>query len=104
MFKLISLIVLFLASASGANAQELDPTKPFTKVALDKDSVQENFKLYSVIISGRSKKAMINDKVLSIGDTLGEFKVTNILKNSVILTSSSETIELALFANGLVKK
>ncbi len=89
--------------SSVATAQELDPTKPFTKVALDKDSVQKNFKLYSVIISGQSKKAMINNQVLAIGDSLGEFKVTDILKNSVILTSSSESIELSLFANGLVK-
>ena len=88
---------------TNVQAKPIDPTQPFAKSAIDKYSIEQNFKLYSVIISGQSKKVIINNKTLIEGDTLGEFTLTKIYKNSAILTSSSETIELSLFSNALIK-
>ena len=88
---------------ANVQAQSVDPTQPLAKSLIDKHAIEQNFKLYSVIISGESKKVIINNETLLEGDTLGDFTLTKIYKNSVVLTSSSETIELSLFSNALTK-
>lgn len=102
MFKLF-LVAFLISSPFSAHAEQLDPTRPFTKSMIDRESVEKNLKLYSVIISGNSRKAIINNKTMIVGDSLDEFKVIQIEKQKVVLQSSSETIELFLFTSALTK-
>lgn len=102
MFKLF-LVAFLISSSLSAHAEQLDPTRPFTKSMIDRESVEKNLKLYSVIISGNSRKAIINKKTMIVGDSLDEFKVIQIEKQKVVLQSSSETIELFLFTSALTK-
>ncbi|WNC72895.1 MSHA biogenesis protein MshK [Thalassotalea psychrophila] len=102
MFKIFLLTLLTLFSLN-INAEQLDPTKPFSKSITDRESVKQNLKLYSIISSGNSRKAIINKKIMVVGDSLDEFKVIKIEKQKVVLQSSSETIELVLFTNALTK-
>ena len=103
MFKQV-FIMLCLIMSPLSFGQSIDPTKPFTRAALDKESVEKNLKLYSIIIGDSEPKAIINQKVMKVGDSLDEFKIIKINKSKVVLKSSTETIELSLFANALVKK
>ena len=102
MFK-ISFVCLLTLFSLNINAEQLDPTKPFTKSAMDRESVKQNLKLYSIMISGSSRKAIINKKIMVVGDSLDEYKVIKIEKQKVVLQSSTETVELALFTNALAK-
>ncbi|WOH35902.1 MSHA biogenesis protein MshK [Thalassotalea fonticola] len=102
MFKLF-LVATLMTCTTSIHAEELDPTRPFTSSAIDRESLAKNLKLYSVIISGNSRTAIINQKTLVVGDSLEEFRVIQIEKQKVVLQSSSETIELVLFTNALTK-
>lgn len=102
MYKIFFVTLLTMFSLN-INAEQLDPTKPFSKSITDRESVKQNLKLYSIISSGDSRKAIINKKIMVVGDSLDEFKVIKIEKQKVVLQSSSETIELLLFTNALTK-
>ena len=88
---------MLIVSSLSTNARQLDPTLPFAKSVLDREAGAQKLKLYSVIVVGETRKVIINKKTMTVGDSLGEFKLIKIEKQKVVLQSSSDTIELFLF-------
>ena len=58
-----------------------------------------NFKLGGTIVSGKESVAIINDRFLRPGDTIGAFTVVRIEKNKVQLVSGIKHIELKMINN-----
>ena len=98
MFKII-LTALLLLLAQVAHGQQADPTRPFGAVA--SDNSRENkatLVLQSVIQSDNSRKAIINGRVLNIGDKYNGFELIAINANGVVLDSPQGRMELSLFS------
>ena len=78
-----------------------DPTKPVVaevfKVEGKKDKVEETYTLSSIIVSPTRRLALINEKFVKVGDTIGEASVLKINKNSVLLSAPGKKITIYLF-------
>lgn len=83
-----------------------DPTKPSDyELPQGKEEGITHYTLEAVIISGKKKFAIINDKVLKTGDILGTAKVKSIEPYRVTLTDENgEKIVLHLFEANKVKE
>ena len=101
-FTLSVLISSFLINTA-AFAAEKDPTKPLTKTVIDAESAQQHLVLKSIMKTSNTRKAIINNKTVKLGDRIGEFTVIDIKKRSVTLQNNEETIELSLFNQALIK-
>ncbi len=103
MFNRLSLVLLMLISGSLVHAVELDPTKPFNQISVEQANINQHFVLYSIIRNGSSASAIINEQTLGVGDFIGDYQVSDIQQNQVILSNSEETLALSLFSNDLIK-
>ncbi len=96
--------VLFACSST---AQQLDPTKPLIPPVMDAASAvkgantTQQLTLESILVQNRKKNAIINGKLLKVGDKLGEYTLNKIDLNSVSLKSASNSITLSLFTGVL---
>ncbi len=98
MYK-VSLVLLLLFLPQNANSQQVDPTKPFGIVA-STNSREEGSAvvLQSIIHNNKLSKAIINDRVLKVGDTFNGFELIAINANGVVLDSPQGRMELSLFS------
>jgi len=79
-----------------------DPTKPalLINTVAGKSDISE-YKLQSIVIGKTRRLALINDKLVSTGDTVGSAKVVAIDRNSVILSESGRKLTIYLFQRGI---
>jgi|GEM_PF-1152746 len=54
------------------------------------------FKLTGILSSAEASRVMINDRILKLGDTIGEYTVNEIGEDNVILKKEDQTITLML--------
>jgi len=97
----ISLILLLLFLSQYVNGQQVDPTKPFGAVASSSSSDSEKSTqliLQSIIQRGGNKKAIIDGKVLNVGDKYKGFELITINSKGVVLDSPQGRMELSLFS------
>ena len=75
-----------------------DPTKPVIEEVITKETskAEETYKLQSIIISTTRRLALINDKLVKIGDKIGSATVEMIEKNSVTLSKSGHIVTIFL--------
>lgn len=92
-----ALLILFLSVT--ASSQQVDPTRPFGVSASAKNTEQKSaLVLQSIIQRGQEKKAVINGKILKIGDRYKDFELMAINSKGVVLQSSQSKMELSLFS------
>ena len=98
MYK-VSLILLLLFCSEYANGQQVDPTKPFGAVAASNSNEKSTpLTLQSIIQRDGNKKAIIDGKVLNVGDEYKGFQLIAISSKGVVLDSPQGRMELSLFS------
>ena len=97
MYKFISVLaIVFVVPV--LNGQERDPTQPIAKNLSGKLSQQKkSLKLESIVNQGQQKIAIINGKLVKVGEMFGQYRVKEIGKSNVILATAEKQIELSLF-------
>lgn len=80
-----------------------DPTKPPAGIsdvaAAEKDAV--GFDLQSIIISNSRRMAIINNRLVKVGDNIGGAKVVAIERNAVVLSVAGRKLIIHLFKRGI---
>jgi len=93
---ILTLVVSLVADT--AVAQENDPTRPPVAAIKSVPAAEAtNIQLSQIIYSDSKKFALINDKRIREGETVGGFTVLEILPNKVYLNRSGERITLSVF-------
>lgn len=102
MFKIITLLFAFFTmSNSFANS---DPTKPFAGGSTSSVGPQQvELVLKSIIHGDGIHTVIINNQLMKVGDSIGEYKLIAVNNNSVILRSNEERKKLFLFSNAIAK-
>ena len=107
MFKLSAVFLsafIMLLITSTAFSAKVDPTRPFGhKSSVTTTPEGKKMVLESIIQSEGVSTVVISGKVLKIFDYFGEYQLTAIHEQSVILRSKTERIELNIFKNNVVK-
>jgi hypothetical protein len=97
---LISLLPLTTSS------QQVDPTRPFGALVsspFGNGEKKNGLVLQSIIQTQQSKKALVNGKMLMIGDVYKGFELIAINSKGVVLHSSQGRMELSLFSGVIAK-
>ncbi len=93
------MILLLLFCSEYANGQQVDPTKPFGAVAASNSNEKSTpLTLQSIIQRDGNKKAIIDGKVLNVGDKYKGFQLIAISSKGVVLDSPQGRMELSLFS------
>lgn len=101
MFK-IYLLILVVFSVQTLAAS--DPTKPFSGYSkIAKGKQQAGLVLKSIIHGEGVRTVIINNKVMKVGDNIGEYKLIAVNNNSVILRSDEGRKKLSLFSSAITK-
>ncbi|MDX2165298.1 MAG: hypothetical protein SFW07_07795 [Gammaproteobacteria bacterium] len=95
-------LLVFVSTASFAEDQGWDPTQPSPE-----GSYVDNFdgtsshglRLDGIFSEPNKSTIIINGKVLHIGESIGDYKVTEISKNSVTLKSKTNESFVLKFAD-----
>lgn len=97
-----------------ANAELPDPTRPanyiveteepvFVEVFNEDTNEQLSWKLQAVRISDKDKTAIINGKLVRIGDEINHAKIVEIKSQSVVIDHEDKKLIVRLFNNLVVK-
>jgi hypothetical protein len=93
--------LIFLIAQVQANT---DPTRPFGHSAGSSMTVDsQKLVLESIIRSDGVHTVVINGKILNTFDYIGEYQLTAVNAQSVILRSKTERLTLHVFKNNIVK-
>lgn len=94
------LLAVMLFSAFVVQAQERDPTRPPMDVSLVVGSFThwaEQLTLTQIFYSKDTQKARINEKWVTLGETVDGVDVLSIEPNSVVVEKNNETVEMTVF-------
>jgi MSHA biogenesis protein MshK len=98
------LFVLFLTAGKATYAVKVDPTRPFGHKASSVTASKGNKLVLESIIHGNGiSTVVISGKVLKILDYIGEYQLTDVNKESVVLRSKTERIKLSVLKRNVVK-
>lgn len=99
------LICTSVLMTSQASATDIDPTKPFGHSALSSSTTPEGQQmvLESIIHGDGIHTVVISGKVLKTFDYIGEYQLTAVNDQSVILRSKTERLKLPIFKSNVVK-
>lgn len=98
----VSLLCLYGSSVYATIPVAKDPTEPVDAVKTDNDKeapVPAEYVLEAVLISGADKFAIINNKLVKVGDTVGARKVKHIDSYRVTLVGETGETVLELFGH-----
>lgn len=101
------LVALFFCGGVRAIDPALeDPTKPSDFVGLSVQGVPEesgDLRLQAIIISGTHKVAVINQKILGVGDTVGGKKIIAIENSQIVLRENKKKDSILPLLNSKIK-
>jgi len=105
----ISATFLFLGvmAAVPSFAQNVDPTKPLSIYGIaSSNNVEKSGELVleTIVFGNQVRTAIINGKLLKVGDTIGEHKVLIVNDKNVVLGRDDERLKLTLFSAAVVVK
>lgn len=107
MFKLSNKVLFLFAIvllASEAFAAKVDPTGPFGRKASTTTTPDgQKIVLESIIRGEGIHTVVISGKVLKVLDYIGEFQLTAVNEQSVILRSKTQRLKLDVFKSNIVK-
>ncbi|GLX77873.1 hypothetical protein tinsulaeT_12130 [Thalassotalea insulae] len=98
-------VLLLMIFAWGSHSQSVDPTRPLS-ASYQGATTQKQFSQYvlqSIIDSGQRKKVVINGKLMSLGDRIGQYQLSAIKDNSVVLSSPDKELAMSLFSPVVVQ-
>jgi hypothetical protein len=99
---IIGMLLLARFSQAGDAASQLpDPTQP---ARYQGEGQVESYRLESILKSAERRVAIINGKVLSVGDSIGDAKLRSISANAVTLQFPNKKIQLKLRENAVIKE
>jgi hypothetical protein len=102
-FLLLSTSFLLMVNSF---AQSVDPTKPLSAYGIA-DANHANkvtpLVLETIVYGDKVRTAIINGKVLKVGDTIGRHKVLVVNDKSVTLGLDDERLTLTIFSDVVVK-
>jgi MSHA biogenesis protein MshK len=99
------LSIILLSIASHASAAKVDPTRPFGhKGPSTIIPINEQMVLESIIHGDGIHTVVISGKVLKTLDYIGEYQLTAVNDQSVILRSKTERLKLNVFKGSVVKQ
>ena len=91
MTRLASLILLLTAAV--ANAGELrDPTRPATLGRPAVTSLERGVRLEAVIGAGEARRAIVNGRIVRVGERVGSVLITGISDDSIQYVQSGRTL------------
>jgi|TARA_B100000767_G_C19717947_1_gene515833 MSHA biogenesis protein MshK len=95
----LNLLLLAFTVAKTSSAAELDPTKPFeySGAIIGQENSNNGFVLSSIVHGDGIHTAVINKNIYQLFDYIGEYKITAINSDSVILRNKSERLKLNIF-------
>lgn len=99
-------LLLFLSITSvSVVAKSADPTKPFN---LDVGSVNSTTNnnaliLQTIVGHGEQKSVVINGQLLTLGDKIRQYTLSEITHHYVLLSSSEKNIKLSMFSSVVAK-
>ena len=103
--NLASLITLFFASTYCVSASQLsDPTRPpdaKTAYPSQNSKAVKRWKLSSTLISNGRRNAIINGKLVSLGETIQQARVVAIQPNEVWLVHNKKRFRIKLLARDI---
>jgi hypothetical protein len=85
------------------SAASNDPTKPFGYSTVSGNIAENKLVLQSIVQGNGTRTAVINGSLIKQGETFGQYKLTQIDDNSVVLQDGSDHIKLYLFKNTVLK-
>lgn len=96
---------MFIIMVSQVSAAQLDPTKPFGHSGLSTSITPEGKKmvLESIVHGDGIHTVVISGKVLKTFDYFGEYQLTAVNDESVIMRSETERVKLTIFKDNIVK-
>ena len=105
------ILVLMLPCNVSSNTELPDPTRPATFDVVDSEPVvfeetitdKINWKLTAIRISTDDKSAILNGKLVRIGEEIGPAKVLEINPLSVVINHEDKKLIVNLFKNSVVK-
>jgi hypothetical protein len=109
MIKIIfSMFLLFIATTMRADADLPDPTRPADySVAISvkqaAPKTRAEYKLNAVRISVDDRSAIVNGRLVRVGDEIGKAKVKEINIQNIVLDYERKMMTVPLYANGINK-
>ena len=94
-------MVLLIFTALPLNANPADPTRPPNAMKSISNAIMTSsnpLTLMAVFIYSKNKFAVINDRLVRVGDHFGEYIVTSIDPYTVRLTGPLNTVDTLLLA------
>ena len=102
MFKYLIGILAIFSTFFGAEKvwAENDPTKPFSggKTIFGQTVKSKPLVLQSIIHGHNTHTVIINDQLMKVGDTIGEYRLIAVNDKSVLLRSAEESKKLYIFS------
>ncbi|MBL4766043.1 MAG: hypothetical protein JKX67_12355 [Colwellia sp.] len=105
-FKIITLVILVCGFACSITqvVADTDPTRPFGyRAASSVTPKGKKLVLESIIYGDGIHTVVISGKVLKTFDHIGEYQLTAVNEQSVILRSKTERLKLTIFKSNVVK-
>lgn len=97
-FAFILTVLAFSTVNANANNHEaatiFDPMMPKDKFAREKALLKENLNLKAIAFNDDKPYCIINDELLSINDEIGNYKITKIATDEVILSNNEGKIKI----------
>lgn len=105
----LPLMATLLLLAQGVGEPLPDPTRPadfFSRSAIQEAQPQEliNWHLTAIRISTTHRSAIVNGKLVKVGDEIGSATVLEITSKSVVLDTDRKRLEINLIPRGIKKK
>ena len=102
--KTFLLLIILASMTSQAYAAKVDPTRPFGhKASSTAAPGGKKMVLESIIHGDGIHTVVISGKVLKTFDYIGEYQLTAVNDQSVILRSKTERLKLNIFKGNIVK-
>ncbi len=105
MYKILIFISL-LFTAHLSFGQNVDPTAPLSSPGgVGSNSAGDNSKLIleTIIHGDQLHTAVINGKLLKVGDYIGEFRLVAVNNTNVVMRSTDERLKLSIFSASVIK-
>jgi len=112
--KIILIKFLLFSAFVSANAELPDPTRPanylvetdepvFVEVFSEKTKEQISWTLSAVRISDKDKTAIVNGKLVRVGDEINQAKVLEIQSQSILIDHENKKLIVRLFNDHVIK-
>lgn len=101
---LLFFIIVALLSSNTAFSAKVDPTRPFDHTGLNSVTPEgKELVLESIIYGEGVHTVVVSGRILKINDFIGEYQLTKINTQSVVLDNGTKQVELNIFKEHLVK-